>query len=142
MGYSLSGAICRQDCPDGSQDKDYYCKFEEMTYGRGVGYPWKFGDGPGQDFGMQSRCEYDHGIDNCEKSGLIFYPKCKPGFSPVGCCICRAKPECNTLGMGDNIFSFSCLKKVQAPNETVYEVPPTGCADDEVNKNGLCYKKC
>jgi len=36
----------------------------------------------------KERCEKDHGVDGCEKSGLIYYPKCKEGYHAFGCCIC------------------------------------------------------
>lgn len=57
-------------------------------YGRGEGYPWKFGDAL-NDGGMYSRCEADNGVGNCEKYGLIIYPKCKTGFTNSGCCLCN-----------------------------------------------------
>ena len=41
---------------------------------------------------MFKGCEADYGAGNCEESGLVVYPKCKPGFHAVGCCICS--PDC------------------------------------------------
>jgi hypothetical protein len=145
LGYSLSGAVCRQNCPGDFKEIDYYCRRDPKSYGRGAGYPWKFGDGVGNDLGMLSRCAEEHGKDNCEKYGSIFYPKCKPGYKSVGCCICTLskEPDCNALGMGSNIFDFSCLRKAKAPNETnLYTLPPSHCSDNEEMSYGLCYKKC
>lgn len=115
-GYTPNGAVCYQNCPPGFKTKGfYYCQLEHgLTYGRGAGYAWRGGDGFGHT-GMISRCERDQGIGNCERSGLIYYPKCKPGYSPNGCCICRAnKPDCQAHGMDGNIFAASCKKKVVA----------------------------
>mmetsp|Transcript_8881 Transcript_8881/g.1233 ORF Transcript_8881/g.1233 Transcript_8881/m.1233 type:complete len:102 (+) Transcript_8881:201-506(+) len=33
------------------------------------------------------KCEIDHPA-GCEKTGLIVYPKCKPGFTNWDCCVC------------------------------------------------------
>ncbi|KAF0717515.1 Aste57867_2248 [Aphanomyces stellatus] len=58
-------------------------------YGRGEGYPWKFGDAL-NDSGMILRCERDKGKGNCEKCGQIIYPKCASGYVVLGCKICHA----------------------------------------------------
>jgi hypothetical protein len=69
---------------------------------------------------MISRCEADHGRGNCEMSGLIAYPKCKSGYSPFGCCICRpTPPNCRAIGMNGGI-DLSCAKKTSS-------VTPFGC---------------
>jgi len=57
------------------------------SYGRGVGYPWKFGDKFGSLDQAKERCEKAEPL-GCEKSGLIYYPKCKQGYHAFGCCIC------------------------------------------------------
>jgi hypothetical protein len=78
-GYSAVGCcICRLL---GSSN-------QTSEYGRGVGYPWQFGDSL-NDNGMIQRCEAEHGSGKCEKYGLLYYPKCRAGYSAVGCCICR-----------------------------------------------------
>jgi len=59
-----------------------------VNYTRGHGYTWKFGD-PMGDTLMFSRCEKDNGKGQCEKYGLIVYPKCKAGYKPFGCCVCK-----------------------------------------------------
>lgn len=51
------------------------------------------------------RCEKDNGVGNCEENGLIWYPKCKYGYHPVGCCICS--PNCPS---GWDDIGVSCTK--------------------------------
>jgi hypothetical protein len=64
------------------------------------------------DEGMTKRCEEDNGKGNCEKNGLIYYPKCKAGYSAFGCCICRpAVPDCVAFGYNKGI-DLSCAKKI------------------------------
>ena len=63
-------------------------KTKGYTYGRGVGYPWKFGDSFGSLAGAKARCEAGEKSTGCEQSGLIWYPKCREGYHAFGCCIC------------------------------------------------------
>jgi hypothetical protein len=108
-GYTRVGLDCQQNCPAGFRNDGLFCRLAE--YGRGGGYAWWFSDGF-SDRGMFSRCERDNGRGNCEKWGAVVYPKCKSGFSPVGCCICRpAVPNCKALGMNGGI-DLSCAKKL------------------------------
>lgn len=62
------------DCPSGYKNLGATC--EAKSFGRGGGYPWRFGDGL-NDKGMYKRCEKDHRAGNCEKWGAIVYPKCQ-----------------------------------------------------------------
>ena len=128
------GFDCHSVCPSGMRDDGLFCRAAE--YGRGAGYPWKFGDAL-NDNGMRNRCEKDHGKGNCEKSGLIFYPKCKPGYSAIGCCICRpAVPNCAALNLNSGI-DLSCGKKI------IIGDPVTGvCGSGQEKDVGLCYKSC
>lgn len=74
-GYSRQGTFdCQQECKAGWRDDGLFCRKTE--YGRGAGYPWKFGD-PLNDSRMFRRCEAANGRGKCEKYGLIVYPKCK-----------------------------------------------------------------
>jgi len=52
-GYERFGFDCRQKCPSPFTDQGAFCRITE--YGRGAGYPWKFGDGLNNN-GMFSRC--------------------------------------------------------------------------------------
>ncbi|RHY18945.1 hypothetical protein DYB32_010307 [Aphanomyces invadans] len=133
-GMSRQGLDCHSNCPDGFDDQGLFCRMKE--YGRGAGYPWKFGDGL-NDNGMFRRCEGDHGAGKCEKSGAVVYPKCRDGYTAFGCCICRPNPpNCNEYGLAGR-FDLSCAKKV------IIGDPELGtCASDEERNAGLCYKVC
>ncbi len=133
-GMKRFGFDCHSVCPKGFRNDGLFCRKAE--YGRGAGYPWKFGDAL-NDKGMKSRCEKKHGRGKCEKNGAIFYPKCKSGYKNVGCCICRpSRPNCRALGLNNGI-DLSCAKRVQigAPK-------PGICGSGQVRDAGLCYKKC
>lgn len=128
------GFDCHSVCPAGFRDDGLFCRHPE--YGRGWGYPWQFDDGFSND-GMISRCEKDSGKGKCEMWGAVAYPKCKEGYSPFGCCICRPPvPDCNALNLRTGI-DLSCAKKIEIGS------PRTGsCAPGEEYDAGLCYTKC
>eukprot|EP00977_Amphora_coffeiformis_P000433 scaffold111_cov149-Amphora_coffeaeformis.AAC.11 len=133
-GMKRFGFDCHSVCPSGFRDDGLFCRKAE--YGRGAGYPWKFGDGF-NDRGMYKRCEARHGRGNCEKWGAIVYPKCRAGYKPFGCCICRpAKPDCPSLGLNNGI-DLSCGKKIQIGDPTTMI-----CRSNLENDAGLCYPKC
>ena len=129
-GYKGVGPVCWQSCPAGWRDDGAFCAKPE-PYGRGGGYPWKFGDSL-DDSGMKSRCESDHGAGNCEKDGAIYYPKCKANFHKVGCCLCS--PDCPS-GMPD--IGVSCTKNTSTRG--VGTVPSCGNLSYDA---GLCYESC
>ncbi len=120
---SAPGFIAKK-CPAGWRDDGTTCWLDAETYGRGVGYPWKFGDALNLD-GARSRCENDHGRGNCEKYGEIYYPKCRPGFHPSGCCTCIRDTQTQS-------------KQVTAQ---IGSIPGAACNADEELDGGLCYKK-
>jgi hypothetical protein len=130
-----TGFDCHSTCPAGMRDDGLFCRAAE--YGRGGGYPWKIGDPAFNYDRARDRCEADHGRGNCDKDGLIYYPRCKPGDSAVGCCICRpGTPDCGKLGLNPGI-DLSCAKKVAIGD------PVTGiCAPGEQADAGLCYPAC
>ncbi len=130
-GYHGEGPVCWQNCPSGFTDIGVSCA-KPKPYGRGAGYPWKFGD-PLDDSRMFARCQAAHGRGNCEKSGAVVYPKCKPGFHPVGCCTCS--PNCVNGMRDDGAF---CAKKSYGRGAGII---PTGCGQ-KVNDAGLCYPRC
>ena len=43
--HNAGCCICESECPSGFRDDGLYCAKPD-AYGRGVGYPWKFGDKP------------------------------------------------------------------------------------------------
>lgn len=116
-GYKRNGADCFQTCllpaSKGWIDDERFCRISE--YGRGAGFPRKLTDSiKSGDKGMFERCEKENGAGNCEKWGDVVYRKCKPGFSPSGCCICRPPPpDCKALGYEGGI-DLSCAKKIIA----------------------------
>jgi len=60
------------------------------AYGRGAGYViWE-----------KDKCEREHPDTGCEKSGAIWYPKCRSGFHPFGCCICSPNCEYGMIDVG------------------------------------------
>src|SRR5262245_13789746 len=132
-GFVGLGPVCWQKCPDRFRDDGAFCAKPE-AYGRGAGYPWKFGD-PAFDYGpSRSRCEGENGgSGSCEQDGLIYYPKCKAGFVKVGCCVCS--PAC-PQGMTD--IGVSCAKG--SYTRGVGQVP--GCAPGLEADAGLCYQPC
>ena len=125
---------CHSVCPSGWADQGLFCRNSE--YGRGAGYPWKFGDGFNSN-GQFRRCENDNGAGNCEKNGLIVYPKCKSGYNNFGCCICRPSvPNCPSLNLNPGI-DLSCAKKI------IIGDPVTGTCSSGQDKNaGICYPAC
>ena len=82
-------AECPAQCPEGWKDLGGACE-KPKPYGRGSGYPWKYGDGLNNK-AQFSRCEAGS-KGKCEQEGTVVYPKCKEGFHKVGCCICA--PTC------------------------------------------------
>lgn len=131
-GYKGVGPVCWQNCPSGFRDDGTFCA-KPASYGRGAGFPWKFGDAT-NDKGMFSRCEQKHGKGNCEKHLAIVYPKCRSGFNNAGCCVCS--PICPG-GMTD--IGVSCTKK--SYGRTAGK-PLHACTSDQEKDGLLCYPKC
>jgi hypothetical protein len=131
-GYSGAVTMCVPACPAGFRDDGLHCA-KGAPYGRGGGYAWQFGDAL-NDNGMIQRCEAAHGAGNCEKNGLIFYPKCRAGFVAMGANICS--PQCPS-GMVD--IGVSCQKVTY--DRGVGTIPNV-CPAGQVNDAGLCYPTC
>lgn len=130
-GQTNVAGVVWQDCPVGWQSQGAFCrKPSPSEYGRGAGYPWKFGDAFNLE-GARSRCAKDN-RQGCEQSGLVIYPKCGPGYHPVGCCMCSR--DC-VQGMAD--AGVSCTKQTYV----VSPITPT-CDATKQYDAGLCYKKC
>lgn len=114
---SVLGVCWQQACPAGYRDDGLFCRKAE--YGRGGGYAlWDEG-----------KCNREN-KQGCEKNGLMWYPKCAPGYTNFGCCICR--PVSTTCPDGMVEVLGSCAKKTQAAS------CPAGKAMDA----GLCYNAC
>ena len=119
---SAPGFIAKR-CPPGWRDDGTTCWVDAETYGRGVGYPWQFGDGFNLN-GAWSRCERDHGRGNCEQYGEVIYPKCREGFHASGCCLCTR----------------DAIRQSKDVTSQVGTVPEQVCGGDEELIDGLCYK--
>lgn len=130
-GYVGVGPVCWKSCPPGYRDDGGFCA-KPAAYGRGAGYPWKFGDGLNLD-GARARCEKEN-RQGCEKYGEIMYPKCREGFSPAGCCVCS--PVC-PAGFVD--IGVSCTKPSYGRGAGTV---PKNCPAGKVNQAGLCYVPC
>ena len=130
-GFTGTGPVCWQNCPAGYTNTGADC-LKPGPYGRGSGYPWKFGDAL-NDNGMTQRCEADHGRGNCEKNGAMMYPRCRAGFHNVGCCTCS--PDC-PAGMPD--VGVSCQKQSYGRTAGTTMSCRTGLQTDA----GLCYTPC
>lgn len=129
-GFTGVGPVCWRSCPSGYRDDGAFCA-KPAAYGRGGGYPWKFGDPAFNLDNARARCEGDNGgAGTCEQDGAIWYPKCKAGFVKVGCCLCS--PAC-PAGMTD--IGVSCAK--ESYGRGVGAVP--GCGPGLELDAGLCY---
>lgn len=102
-GYKGVATMCVPSCPSGYTDTGLHCA-KPAAYGRGAGFPWKFGDKAFSLDGARARC-FAANPQGCEQSGAIWYPKCRSGFKPIGSNICT--PECPS-GMTD--IGVSCQK--------------------------------
>jgi hypothetical protein len=141
-GTQRAGVDCHSVCPAGFRDDGLFCRRAE--YGRGAGYAWEFRDGF-SNAGMIGRCERDNGAGNCEMSGAIAYPKCRPGYTAFGCCICRpSAPNCAQLGLGGQL-DLSCAKIIKA-GQPELGVCPSGNSNvpgsAQERDAGLCYPGC
>ena len=126
------GPVCWQSCPDGWRDDGAFCAKPE-AYGRGAGYPWKFGDALNDD-GMIARCEADNGRGNCEKGGrrLTTRSAKRTSTRPAAASARRTVPS----GMAD--IGVSCTK--QTSTRGMGTVP--NCGAGLSYDAGLCYEGC
>ena len=130
-GYVGVGPVCWKSCPPGYRDDGAFCA-KPAAYGRGAGYPWKFGDGLNLD-GARARCEKEN-RQGCEKSGEIMYPKCREGFGAAGCCVCSPVCPGGFIDIG-----VSCTKPSYGRGAGTV---PKNCPSGKVNQAGLCYVPC
>jgi hypothetical protein len=120
-GYTGVGPVCWQACPAGFRDDGVACGKPE-PYGRGTGYAiWD-----------ESKCRTEHG--ECEKTGAMWYPKCRTGFHNVACCVCS--PDCPS-DMPD--IGVSCSKKSYGRTAGT---PLHACPDGHEKDGAPCYPVC
>lgn len=130
--YKGVGPVCWANCPSGFTDIGAFCQ-KSKPYGRGTGYPWKFGDKPFSLDGARKRCQKKNGTGNCEKWGAIIYPKCRKGFHNVGCCVCS--PDCPA---GYNDTGTGCAKPTYGRGAG----EPLACSSGTERSGLLCYPAC
>lgn len=70
---------------------------------------------------------------NCEKYGLLWYPKCPQGYHTVGCCLCS--PDC-PMGMKD--AGEQCQKRSYSRQNP----HPMVCPHGKEQEGFLCYDPC
>ncbi len=115
--------ICYTNCPANLRDDGLYCG-KPGEYGRGGGYPaWDW-----------DRCEREQGKGNCEWWGAMIYPKCKAGYAPFGCCLC--KPACPP---GWEDIGVSCKKPARSRG---IGTPLNSCPAGYERQGALCYPLC
>ena len=133
-GYARFGVDCHQVCPSGWRSDGLFCAAPDGVYGRGTGWPWKFGDALNNN-GMIQRCEKKHGKGNCEMCWAMAYPKCKKGYHGSGCNLCEV--SCSSAGLNSPPVFGSCAKKIILGKPT-----PLKCPSHKQYDAALCYNKC
>jgi hypothetical protein len=126
--------VCWESCPAAFTDTGGHC-LKPKAYGRGTGYPWKFGDTAFDLDEARGRCEQEHGKGHCEKWGAIYYPRCKPQFHEIGCCVCT--PDCPS-GMTD--IGVSCQKRSYGRGVGEPRALCTYTSEPGVTYTGPCYR--
>lgn len=132
-GFSGSLTRCRVNCPSRYTDIGDFCQ-KPKDYGRGVGYGWKIGETPFNYDAARDRCERDSGKDNCEKQGLIYYPKCAAGthMTTVNFCSANCPGGWNDTGTG-------CAKPGTYDRGVGV---PFDCSSGQERSGLLCYEPC
>ena len=121
-GFYGVGPVCWQNCPGEFRDDGAYC-YKPSSYGRGAGYPiWD-----------ESECNADNSELGCEKSGALWYPKCKANFHNVACCVCS--PDCPS---GTTDIGISCQKDSYGRGAGT----PLICEPGLEMSGALCYPPC
>jgi len=108
-GLEKVGALCYRPCPSDYSRFGIDCHNNKSTYGRGGGYAvWH-----------KKKCNKKHS-QGCEKCLAMYYPKCRSGYHPSGCNLCRPNSE---------IIAGSAPKLLTCSSSKEYDA-------------GLCYNKC
>ena len=145
------GFDCHANCPGEFDEIGLVCRYKDAEYGRGAGYAsyltgeWRYQwIWPGWYAPYYvawwvseiKHCESKKGSGNCEKSGALAYPKCKSGYSPFGCCLCKKNESCSSWEGLQGSFP-DCAKKIR-----IGEAYTGECEEDEEEAVGLCYEPC
>ncbi len=117
------GPVCWGECPHGFKDTGVDC-LKPKAYGRGTGHFSKHD------------CDKTHDGKKygCQKWGLLWYPKCKPHFHNVACCVCS--PDC-PHGFKD--IGISCQKPSYGRG---VGTPIDSCPQGQQKSGALCYDDC
>lgn len=108
-GFTMVGPVCWQSsCPAGFGTTPVDCT-KPAAYGRGGGYPWKFGDGLNLDAAMR-RCLSDNPSTGCEQSGAIIYVSNNVAWRCAQLCAGEARGQC--LGC---FVDSTCMPHVCGP---------------------------
>ncbi len=129
-GSTGIATFCYQNCPAGFRNDGLYCG-KPAQYHNGAGFGWSIGDTPFNYNQAKARCTAGN-PQGCEKRGLIWYPKCKPGFKSVGL---ECSPVCPN---GYDDIGVSCKK----PSTARQVIPVSECPTGRVRSGALCYPNC
>lgn len=120
----------------------------------GPSYPDKYGRGAG--YTSEAACnshanspsdKYYNGGKGCEKSALLWYPKCKDKFKSYGCCLCV--PDKDQKGVDDCIISTGQELGEWILGETIFrdmkllfeqETKPAECPPGYTNTGLTCFR--
>merc|ERR1712060_43770 len=111
-GFQGVGEDCWQKCPEGYRSNGAECQ-KPKALGRG--------------WGSHKPCK------DCDKWGLLWYPKCPAGYTQEGCCFCV--PDCPE-GMGE--AGLQCAKE----KFTRINPHPMVCPDGKEQQGFMCYDQC
>lgn len=135
-GLEQHGALCYEKTPPGFINRagtiTRQCQPGYTDLGLDCAKPKPYGRGAGST--SEQKCMNSHQGAACEKSGLLWYPKCKEGFKAFGCCTCT--PSC-TEGFKDT--GAFCHK---TGTKTLKPYPLSACPPDQDKIGALCYDKC
>ncbi|EQC30178.1 hypothetical protein SDRG_12030 [Saprolegnia diclina VS20] len=145
-GEEAYGALCYPKCKEGYEKVGCcICRKKGCSGAEG---PKAYGRGSGYALWNEDKCNAEN-PQGCEKNGLMWYPKCKAGFHPFGCCICT--PDCpagthddgafcrkDHYGRGAGASRLGCEAGKEKSGLMCY--PP--CADKYKGKGPMCWPKC
>eukprot|EP00927_Polykrikos_kofoidii_P064385 TRINITY_DN5957_c0_g1_i1.p1 TRINITY_DN5957_c0_g1~~TRINITY_DN5957_c0_g1_i1.p1 ORF type:complete len:539 (+),score=64.60 TRINITY_DN5957_c0_g1_i1:52-1668(+) len=121
-----SGFACVTKCPKGWSEHAWQCRNSEYT--RGVGYS----------YWNKDACAREN-PQGCEWHGSTYFPKCRPGYEAVGCCMCRPLPfKCKDFGDFAEQTDISCGKRVHGKMFATFGV----CDSQMEMQAGMCYTPC
>ncbi len=131
-GFKNLLGVCWQTCPNGYRDDVGFCRKPE--YGRGVGYPWKFGDTAFSLEAARNRCNSENSRLQ-KRASPLFIRNALKVLNPRGCNICGPKAPVCPAGWKEFLGSCTKASYIVGPELGV-------CAPGMMMDAGLCYKTC